>query len=123
MKSAEHKKHIATRMSHNNCGECRADCERQWIAFRPFKYAHVAKYLSYVKPRIEAIRAGENSVNAAIWHRDFLKALNNRISSHVKVAGRKHCHSYLERLGMALGGRNPNAAYLRHFAAKGASAL
>jgi hypothetical protein len=31
MKTAEHQRHIQSRVSHNNCQECRADCERQFL--------------------------------------------------------------------------------------------
>jgi hypothetical protein len=127
MRSAEHQKHLDTRMSHNNCSECRADCERRWVAFRPFQYAHVATYLEYIKPRLEAIRTeqyGGNKSNAIRWHYDFIQALNNRISSHIRVAGRKHSHSYLERLKMTqFPGNRANLEYLKAFARKGASAL
>lgn len=121
MKSQAHNIHLKNRISHNNCPECSADCERQFVAFRPFKYAHISEYLNWIKPRLEAIRNGDDSTNAKIWMRDFLRALHTRIGSHIPVAGRKQCHSYLERLGQF--GANTDANYLRAFAKKGASAL
>jgi hypothetical protein len=127
MNGAEHIEHLNRNVSHNNCPECRADCERRWVIFRPFKYDHVAWYLTYVKPRLAAIRDGNNGGNtpdADCWHRDFIKALHNRINSHIEVAGRKYCHSYLERLRMTrFPGSRADAAYLRMFAKKGASTL
>jgi hypothetical protein len=121
MKSEAHEKHLATRVAHNNCGECRADCERQFLRAQWPGYKFVADYLAYAKPRLAA---QDGSVAANRWYREFLKALNERITLKGGAEkGRKCCHSYLERLGNALGGRNPNAAYLRQFAAKGASAL
>jgi hypothetical protein len=123
MKSQTHLAHIASRISHNNCPECRADCERRQVANRPFKYGHVHEYLSYVKPRLEAIRTGENGGNKASarqWHREFLRALDNRILSHVTREGRKYAPGYLERLRMA--SRSANMDF-RIFASRGASCL
>jgi hypothetical protein len=122
MQSTEHKQHIADFVSHSNCSECRADIERRFVHNAPFKYAHVREYLGHVKPRLEALRNGEDSANARIWKRDFILALNRRITSHIVREGRKHSDGYLERFrqwrGMAI-----DAAYLRQFAARGASAL
>lgn len=98
MISPTHSQHISDRTAHNNCSECRADCERRLAIGHPFKYEHVTEYLSYVKPRIQAIRAGESSVDARIWHRQFIKALNRRISSHSVSGHRKQSDSYLDRL-------------------------
>jgi hypothetical protein len=122
MQSSTHKQHIAGNISHNNCSECRADNERQFARIHRFEYRHVHEYLTYVRPRIEALRKGENSVNARIWHRDFLKALHNRIESRMpNPVTRKRSHSYLERLKIA---RFPgNRTDFREFARKGASCL
>lgn len=101
MRSNEHLKHIASRVSHINCDECRADCERQFVFNRPFKYAHVHEYLTYVRPRLAAIKAkmhDGDSANARQWYRDFMRALENRIASHIERKGRKYAPGYLERL-------------------------
>ncbi len=121
MLSNRHKRHLAENVSHSDCCECRADTERRFARNTPFKYAHVHEYLSYVRPRIEAIRQGESSVNARMWLCDFRKALNRRISSHACGTGRKWCDSYLERAGQFP--RSTDAAYLRTFASRGASCL
>lgn len=121
--SAEHAEHIRTFISHNNCAECRADGERRHVQRVVFRYVYVHEYLAYAQPRIAEIRAGNVSVNARIWHRDFMRALHRRISSRVRVDGRKQSDSYLERLRMALSARNANAGYLRTFASRGASCL
>ena len=77
--------------------------------------------ISWVRPRLAAIRNGESSVNARIWQLDFLKALNRRISSHAAGTGRKWCDSYLQRMGQF--GNRADAGYLRQFAQRGASCL
>jgi hypothetical protein len=122
----------------NNCQECRADGERQFTRSKPFTHhnPHMSKYLEYVRPRLEALRNGEDSVDARIWLRNFRVALNRRISSHIPGrSGRKFCESYLERLKQwenrrpeyyQLGRGNKHvvdAEYLRRFAARGASCL
>jgi hypothetical protein len=122
MKSTEHRKHIAENISHARCSECRADTERRFVGGWPFRYGFVHEYLTWVRPRLEAIRNGEQSTNARIWHRDFIKALNTRISSHLPANGRKHSHSYLERFRQWRG-MSVDAGYLRQFASRGASAL
>lgn len=96
MQTTEHKQHIAKCQSHNRCPECNADTQRRFAGNgEPFRYAHVTEYLAWVKPRVEAIRAGDNSVNARIWQRDFLRALHNRINSHItNQTGRKHAPEY-----------------------------
>lgn len=43
-------------------------------------YQHVSEYLGWAKPRLAAIRAGENSGKAKEWLREFLKALHTRIN-------------------------------------------
>ena len=121
MQSTEHKKHIAERTSYSSCSECRADTERRFAGGQAFKYGHVHEYLTWIRPRLEAIRNGEASVNARIWQRDFVRALNNRISSHASGNGRKHSHSYLERMKQFK--RNTDAGYLRAFSQRGASCL
>ena len=121
MQSETHKRHLETRVSHSDCCECRADTERRFTGNTPFKYDHVREYLSWIRPRIEAIRQGEASVNARIWQRDFMRAMHNRISSHAAGRGRKWCDSYLERMGQF--GNRADAAYLRQFAQRGTSCL
>lgn len=128
MRSAEHNVHLARNVAHNNCPECRADCERQFVGGKPFKYAQVPTYLEWIRPRLAAIREGDNSIPAQQWHRDFLRALHRRISSHLQRTGRKQCHSYLERIWQfrdrATGQwRCHDAGYLREFVRKGASCL
>lgn len=124
MQSIPHKQHIRHSISQNNCSECRADTERRFARNTPFHYAHVRNYLSYVRPRIDAIRNGESSVDARIWQRDFLKAMNRRITSHAARTGRKHSDSYLERLRQSrYAGSRAGAGYLRQFASRGASCL
>ena len=124
MQSITHKQHIRHRISDSRCSECRADCERRFVSKSPFKYGHVREYLSWIRPRLEAIRKGESSVNARIWYREFLDALHTRISSHSPVSGRKMCRSYLERLRASnYKGNRQDAGYFREFARRGASAL
>ena len=98
-----------------------------------WKYAHVTDYLAYVRPRLDAIRAGQyaDDVDARIWYRKFIKALHTRITLKVAIAqGRKHADGYLERLGQFTrrdgwqSRQNKiDAGYLRQFAARGASCL
>lgn len=121
MRSTQHQAHIADFVSHSNCSECRADTERRFADNRPFKYDHVTQYLSWVRPRLEAIRNGEASVNARIWQRDFMRAMHRRISSHLIGNGRKHSDSYLARMGQFR--QSTDADYLREFAQRGASCL
>lgn len=118
----KHFEHLAFNVSHNNCPRCTAANERRFATVTPFQYGHVKDYLGYIKPRIEAIRAGNNTVDARVWQRDFLKALHNRIYSRSSPpVVRKRSHSYLERLqGMK---HVTDAAYLRSFSARGASCL
>lgn len=119
MQSNTHKQH--TRVSHNNCQECRADCERQFL--RPaWRYDFVTEYLAHTKPRLEAIKAGENSLFAKVWHMRFIKALHRRITLKGGAeVGHKRCDSYLERLNQFP--RSTDSAYLRRFARRGASTL
>jgi hypothetical protein len=122
MQTNEHKQHISLRVSHNDCQECRADCERQFLRPQWPKYEYVADYLAIVRPRIAAIKQGENSAAAQRWKREFTRALQRRIT--LKVAGersRKQCDSYLQRLGQFP--RNTGSDYLRRFAQRGASTL
>lgn len=122
MKTAEHERHIAEYVSRNDCQECRADCERQFLRPRWPGYRYVSEYLNHVKPRLAAIRAGENSVNARRWKREFTRALHRRINLKAGAEhGRKYCDSYLERLGQFR--RDADRVYLRRFASRGASAL
>ncbi len=120
MVSTVHAKHLATNVSWNNCDECRADCERKFVPRDPWPgYQFVGDYLAWSKPRLDAVRAMPNDVDARIWHRDWVKALHRRISlKQTQSAGRKRCDSYLERLGQA---RRWNDA--RTFASRGASCL
>lgn len=97
MISQEHKRHIKENVSHSRCPECRADNSRRFAARISFHYDHVHDYLKWVKPRIEAIRTkqkGGDTVEARIWQRDFIRALHNRISSHIQNPGRKHAPEY-----------------------------
>lgn len=122
MRSEEHKKHIQSRVSHNDCQECRADCERRFLRPQWPGYQFVRDYLKYAKPRLAA---QDGSADANRWYSDFLKALNTRITlKGGREYGRKRCSSYLERLRQwRFPGAKVDAAYLRQFAAKGASAL
>ena len=122
--SKEHAEHKRASVSHNNCAECRADNERQFVPTQQWHYGHVADYLKHVRPRLQAIRQGKNSVNARIWTRQYRLALHRRIGLKGTLPiGRKWSDSYLERLKMALGGRSATERYLRTFARKGASTL
>lgn len=94
--------HIGMRVSHNSCPECRADNSRSFARSHPFHYAHVHAYLSWVRPRLVAIRNGETRVEAIWWHRDFIVALHNRISSHIPGQnGRKHAPTARRAVGLA----------------------
>lgn len=128
MQTAKHKEHIASRVSHMNCPECTADRERRFTPVAWPGYKYVAEYLAWAKPRIEAIRSGESSVEARIWLKDFRKAMNKRITyRNVAPKGRKYSDGYLERLGQFVrrsdGKRMADATYLRQFARAGASCL
>jgi hypothetical protein len=122
MQTATHQRHIIERVSHNNCDECRADCERQFLREQWLGYRHVTEYLSWIKPRLQAIRNGENSVNARQWYREFIRALHRRITLKVTAeTGRKQCPGYLSRLRQFP--RSTEASYLRRFAARRESTL
>jgi len=121
MQSLLHKQHIRHNVSDMRCSECRADSERRFAGNHPFHYAYVHQYLEWVRPRLEAIRNGENSVDAQIWHRNFMRALHTRISSHMANSGRKHSDGYLERFQWR--GSKVDAGYLRKFSRRGASCL
>ena len=127
MQSETHKRHIASRISHNNCSECRADTERQFVSAEPWRYFHIHEYLAYIRPRLAALRKTEwlQDPDACIWRREFLLALNRRISLKCNAipVGRKWCDSYLERLRGALRIRRANRRYLLDFAQRGASCL
>jgi hypothetical protein len=117
-----HFEHTAFNYSLNTCPRCNAERERRFAYVTPFHYEHVHEYLSWAKPRVEAIRAGNTEVNARQWQRDFVRALHKRISSRgSNPVWRKRNDSYLERLrGMK---HVTDAGYLRSFAARGASCL
>lgn len=122
MQTKTHAQHIASRTAHNNCQECRADCERQFLRRQWPGYQFVTEYLAFAQPRIEAIRQGEDSVNARIWHRDFVKTMQRRITLKGRAeTGRKYCDSYLQRLGQFP--KSTDRTYLRRFAQRGASTL
>ena len=122
MKTAAHKKHLASRVSHNDCQECRADVERRFLRPHWPGYQFVTDYLGWAKPRLEAIREGEASPAATHWRDDFRLALNRRINLKVAAeTGRKQCDSYLQRLGQFP--RATDSQYLRRFARRGASTL
>jgi hypothetical protein len=124
-RTTEHQKHLSTNRSHNDCRECRADTERRFVATAQWRYDHVHDYLTWIQPRLEALRNGEDSINARQWLKDFRQSLDRRINlkAHSRPNWRKLCDSYQERLKNARRGRNPNASYLRQFAQTGASAL
>lgn len=99
MQTDMHRNHIAARKSYNSCPECRADNSRRFAVNRPFRYQYVREYLSYVRPRLEALRTGQNggdTVAARQWYRyDFMPALHNRINSHIPgQTGRKYASDY-----------------------------
>ena len=119
--AAIHTQHVRDRMAWNDCPLCNADRERRFARNVPFHYAHVHEYLEWVRPRLQAIRAGKSSVDARVWLRDFRKAMNRRITSHATGQGRKWNDSYLERLGQF--GHCTDVKYLRRFAQRGASCL
>lgn len=133
MQTTEHQRHLKTRVSHNNCQECRADVERQFLrlAFEGYRYVH--EYLDFVRPRLEAIKGGFDSVNARHFRSDFREALNRRITLKAgPEIGRKRCDSYSQRLNQFPRRStdrplNPwstiDATYLRRFARRGASTL
>jgi hypothetical protein len=121
MQSATHLAHIKANVSHSNCSECRADCERRFVPSAPWPgYQFVSEYVRYIKPRLQACDF-DNSIEAKQWHREFTQALQRRITLRAPIAGRKQSHSYLERLKQF--GRNVDAGYLRRFAQRGASCL
>jgi hypothetical protein len=107
MRTNLHQTHIAARVSHNTCSECRADTERRFAVRPIWRYQHVRDYLAYALLRLDAIKAGNNSAGARLWLQDFRKALHERIGQKVPAQpGRKYCASYLERLdGMRFHGR------------------
>jgi hypothetical protein len=122
MTTPQHRSHLQSRISHSDCSECRADTEKRFVDTTRWNYAHVREYLAYVRPLLALIRAGHDSTDAAIWLRKFRAALDRRISLKAGVPlERKRCDSYLERLGQFP--RSTDAAYLRRFAARGASCL
>jgi len=95
--------HIGMHTSHNNCPECRADNSRSFATGRQFNHTSVpadamSKYLAWIRPRLEAIRTktqGGDTVEAIWWQRDFMRALHNRINSHIpNQNGRKHAPEY-----------------------------
>ena len=119
MVSHIHAKHILSRVSHNNCSECRADTERRFVPVEPWReYKFVSEYLAYVRPRLSAL---DGTAEANQWYRKFSKALHTRITLRVPAVGRKHSAGYLERLrGM---NRCHDVAYLLECASTRASAL
>jgi hypothetical protein len=124
MNHLRHFEHIAFNVSHANCPQCNADNERRLAGNRPHEYKFVSEYLKWIRPRLEAIRAGNDTVDARIWHKDFMRAMHRRISSHLPASGRKFADSYLERLRIAnWKGNKQTASYFRTFAARNASAL
>lgn len=123
MTSQDHKQDLARNVSVSCCAECRADTERQFVDTSVWRYERVRDYLAYIRPRLDAIRAGENSADARIWKRKFIDALNRRIGMKVsRAGGRKYCDSYLERL-RGIARVNPGRTYLVRFAQRGASCL
>lgn len=100
MKSAQHNQHIAEFVSHNNCPECLADCQRRFARESKWPgYQHVTAYLAWIRPRLEAIRQGNATVAALRWHRDFMQAMHRRISlRNMPETGRKHQPGYEIRL-------------------------
>lgn len=125
MRTAEHQAHIDARTAHNDCRECRADTERRFVSTAKWQYQHVHDYLAWAQPRIEAIRNGEDSVNARIWLRDFRMALDRRINLKTGTVPkwRKLSNGYQERLNHIRRDNRCGIAYLRNFANVGASAL
>lgn len=122
MRTIEHQQHIDKRISYNDCQECRADCERQFLAAQWPGYRHVNEYLNWVKPRLLAIKAGEQSREAQHWQREFVEALQRRIAlKGAAETGRKQCDGYLERLNQF--SRATDRNYLKRFAQRGASTL
>ena len=130
-----HRVHLERNIAHNNCDECRADNERSFLRPQWDGYQFVGMYLAFARPRLDAIRQGETSVNARIWREDFRLALNRRITlKGAPETGRKYNDSYLQRLRQfpyRLGVDRPlnpwtpvcDAAYLRRFAQRRASTL
>jgi hypothetical protein len=99
MRTSEHQQHIDSRMSHNNCPECRADNSRWHAQHKAFSHADVPtearhSYIAWIRPRLEAIRTGNQTLEARRWQRDFLDALHSRISSHITETGRKFAPEY-----------------------------
>ncbi len=109
MITAEHSEHIRTRVSHAACSECRADGERRHVptAWTGYKFVHEYLEVLYRSKKANA---------------QFREALDRRITNRVVHPWRKLAPGYLERLRMALSGK-PDAAYLRYFAQRKASAL
>lgn len=122
MNYLKHFEHLAFNVSHNGCDHCKANNERRFAVINPFVYGHVQAYLSWARPHIAAIRTGNTTGDARRWQRDFVSALHNRIYSRsLPPVTRKRANGYLDRLrGMR---RVHDVAYLREFAARGASCL
>lgn len=99
MQSEVHKAHVASRISHNNCPECRADNSR-WHAQRtPFNHQGVPadamhSYMAWVRPRLAALRSGTSTIEAKRWQQNFRDALSNRIYSQMAGSGRKFAPDY-----------------------------
>lgn len=121
MRTTKHQQHIDSRIAHNDCQECRADCERQFLRPQWPGYAHVSEYLEWAKPRLATIKQAK-ALGSARWQRDFILALHRRITLKVGgEQGRKRCDSYLQRMDQFP--RSTEAIYLRRFAQRGASTL
>lgn len=120
MQTIEHLKHIASRVSHMNCDECRADAERRHLQPIWPGYRYVSEYLAYIRPRLPLAWAGVSE--SRNWHQDFRRALDRRITLKGGAEqGRKRVDAYLARLRQFPAGTD--GAYLRRFAARGASTL
>lgn len=100
MTSHTHERHLVERVSHSDCPECRADTERWFVDTRQWRYKYVADYLNYIKPRLEAIWQGVDTLEARQWLRKYREAADRRISLKVPPvkAERKRSDSFLERL-------------------------
>jgi hypothetical protein len=129
MISETHAAHLIENTDHANCAECSADRERSFVRTQWPGYRFIHEYLLWA-------RAGFNNKGVTTWwagdrltadqfRKEFIVALHNRIYLRMKPPkGRKYASCYLERLRQwKFPGAKVDAAYLRRFAKKGASAL
>ena len=127
MKSTVHLAHIHSQISYNNCRECNADRERRFTCSRWLGYHLVHEYIIFVRYGFsgKGVRTwwGGRYLIKEEWGREFRRALHERIYlRRAPPCWRKLSSGYIERLKQ-FRGVTVDAAYLRKFAATGASTL